>query len=691
MSDKQNILLTSNFTDALDQACINNTQLQKVRAKMRALLEDYAITRGSTINKLRLLDLCTSEGKLRPDLERHIRQIYPLGAKSRPSYVSGARRLVNAATKSADGSDIRSKNLIDNQIPSPMKKMLPFISRQGTIGVLRNQSKRPQQPYSRNGLYFLLAALYVWKEFQLTSLESLFRERRESFYLAIRKIAKQDALAVFSLVKIVRDKLKIPILKKQQRSVPVEQMYEPFRTEILNYRSLALTLGDEKTPEERQKDKQLTNKAARYGISLTKNRKITVKSDVKLLCLMYGHILPALKAKGIVNFSVKDLLRTTRMTVEEDGEKVKKLINKLLDIFRQFELKRSNKFKREGFDSGAFKNCVSAIKQVAMFNGYFSNLKDFHEAYKDVVLDEWTTENRKEIKKTIFSIEYVDGQLSRLRERYEKIIRTKSFVRRPDRSVSESNRDLALCFFYVATVVMRYLSYRQQCLRDCVYGENIIFADGGSITLYWPKAKVKNKTAIKVTLTTDMFDGAWEPVIHALQTYRDTVYPYALRLADSQGTLSSLGGQFFLHMNHVCEIIAWKPLEGSNFRTWFRGTSDRYFILPDAAIEADVHLHPHFLRGLCMDWMHANGMSDEDIATSCGITPEMVRRRYLNRNAVRDATRVLTKTDRRLKEEKGERTRLSYETEIAHLRKEVELVHKENANLRAELAAKSSS
>lgn len=177
-------------------------------------------------------------------------------------------------------------------------------------------------------------------------------------------------------------------------------------------------------------------------------------------------------------------------------------------------------------------------------------------------------------------------------------------------------------------------------------------------------------------------------MIHALQTYHTKVYPHALRLAESQGTLDSLGGQFFLHMNHLGKISAWTPLNQSGFRSWFQAAVCRFFSLPDAAVEADIQLHPHFLRGLCMDWMRSIGMSDGDIATACGITEEMVRRRYLDRNAVRDATRVLAKTDRRLREERGEKVRSTYETEIAYLKKELEFAHKENAGLRAELTAR---
>lgn len=482
MSDGQKILLASNFMEMLSRVCSKDPALEKVRDKMRALFEDYAIARGSSIYKLKLLDVCTSEGKLRPELERHIRQVYPLGAKSRPSYVSGAKRLVKAVINSADGLDDARKNLVDPQIPAPMKRLLPFIPRQGARNLLLNPEKRLQQPYSRNGLFFLLAALSVWREFGLTTLESLFRERNESLLLAIRKTARRNAASVYSIVHSVRNGLKIPFLRGPRKSIPVEQMCEPFRTELLNYSSLAVTLSDEKTPEERQKDSQLIKKAARYGITLTKNRETTVKNDVKILSLMYGRILPTLEAKGITSFSVKDLLKITRKTVKEDGEKVKMALNEPLDVYRQSEIEKSNRFKRAGFDTGAFSACVMAIKQVAMFNGYFIYLKDFGEAYKEIVLDSYTIEKRKEIKKSIFSMNYVDGQLSQLRKRYEKIINTKSFVRGPSRSVSDSNRDLALCFFYVATVVMRYLSYRQQCVRDCVYGQNIIFNGDGSVT-----------------------------------------------------------------------------------------------------------------------------------------------------------------------------------------------------------------
>lgn len=667
----KNPFLLRNFNEVLDRACTAEHSLKKVRGKMNALLEDYAVDRGTSLGKLRLIDVCTGDGRLRPELYQHITEVYPLAEGSRPSYVSCARRLVKMTFKtSTEVAEERTLALSGLQIPEPVERMLPLLPREGTKPEVRDPEIRPTLPYTRNGIFLLLAVLSVWTEFQLTSLESLFLDHVSSLRRAIRRITRKNHDgSTISLMNRVRNGLGIPQPEKGPRPMPLEQVLEPLRTEILTYRARALSMGDEKPAEERLEEKKLIAKASRYGYRPQKLRVGTVEKDVNLMCRMYARILPLIESDGLDSFGIRDILCITHEVVDDDGEDVTHSLNKYFESYRNIEVERSSMFKRAGYDSSNFRDCYNSVRMIAAYNGYFANLKNFCEAYRTTVLDWERMERRKEIKKTIFSIEYVDGELARMRKQYERILRGRSFARTAGRPNAEADCDLTFCFFYVAFVMMRYLSYRQKCVRDCVVGSNITFNRGGSVTLFWTKDKVKNKKPIRVTLTADRFEGAWEPVIHALKTYKSIVYPYALSRARAQGSLESLGGQFILHLNGVHEVVRWSSRDALGFYAWFHARARQFLTFPDEAVEADIRFNPHFLRGLCVDWMYEIGMSMAEISVVTGDTEAVLRRKYLNRNIVLDATRILAQTDRRLRQEQaGEFDARSYldASEAAH-------------------------
>jgi hypothetical protein len=648
-------LLLKNFDEAVDEACKIELALKKVRKKMNALLEDYAVGRGTSMGKLRLVDLYTGQGKLRPEFERHILEIYPLSNKSRPSYVSCAKRMIKAIAKAKGVKSTEVVSLpIGTEIPDEVKRMLAVLPRDGTREELRDPERRTELPLTRNAVFLLLAVLSVWAEYELTELEMVLRDRVRELRRAIRQITGREyADSTNQLINHVRTSLGIPAPEPVSHLVPLEEMLEPLRTEIMNYCALASTLGDEKPSKEREKERRLIRKAAKHGRTLRQHRRGTVRQTAVYLGRMYGHILPAIRADGLQSFGLKDLMAiTSEAGVDEDGEEEVKLYNKYLEIYRNIEMEKSNEYKRAGYDSTNFKNCYVNIRKVAAYNGYFAPVKKFSEAYRSITLDTERTELRKEVKKRIFSLTFVDAQLKVLRVKYERILKSKSFMRGPDRQEGEANLDLTLCFFYVAFVMMRYLSYRQQCIRKCAVGTNITFNPDGSVTLFWTRHQVKNKKPIRVTLTPERYDGAWEPVIHALTSYHDTVYPYVLKLANKQGTLDSLERQFNLRLSWDNSVVRWDPDTATGFYEWFHRWARNFLAFPEEAIEADIRFNPHFLRGLCMDWMISIGMSLKDISSITGDTEIVISLKYLDQSAANDATRVLAQTDRRLKQER---------------------------------------
>jgi len=643
-------LLTRNFNEAFTLACAERPELEKKFSKVRALLEDYAISKGTSISKLLIIDICNAGGQLQRDLLRHVLEVYPLSDTSRPSYATNMKRIGEAVVAMSDSThddgDLPCREWI---IPDLLQPVLPFIPRNrlrkpDTSGFIRiNYEARLQSPFSPHGEYVLLACLKVCEDYNIDSLDSLFLEHYQILCRTFRVISRGKSVGSLTRVKKLLNIKSVP----PKRAFPISDMLEPFKTELETYRKRALIFGKENDLDEFRQAERLREKGARYGVTLNEHSESTVEGALMVLSSFYAAVLPIINARGMKEFGIRDVLRIVREVTVDDGEEVPKDLNPFADFFREIQLSQSSRYKRAGRDSGQFQCLVSAIKYVAAFNGYFSLRESFGKAYQKVNFDSELIEARKATKKKIFSIEYLDDQISHLRVEFTRIIRTKSYA---EGGKSAVRRDINFCLFYVVLVTLRYLGYRQQCIRDCVFGVNIVFGRGGLITLYWAKGQVKNKKPLKVVLTADRQKGEWEPLVHALTTYRECIYRYALEQGLEHGGPDKTQGQFFLKQDVRGRLISFSHV--NSMYMWFIKWARRILIFPEEAIIAGINLNPHHLRGICMDWMHDIGMTEDEIATVTGDTVGVIKQRYRNRHAVQDGTPILARTDRRLREER---------------------------------------
>ncbi len=687
-------ILERKLGEALKEAVEADPTLKPVAGKLRALLESYASESGVSESRLLILDLCNDRGEVRRELAQFLMTEYPLADVSRPSYLSNLRRIAKVLiSRGEESKSAALHSVFADEIPEEWGPMLPFIPREGVErlgGNLKMEAVRLRTPYSRNGQYFLVACLRVWSDHNLSSLEDLFREYSGRLRRAINAVARERAGSVEPLIDHVRRQLGIPPLRGVRRApVPCEQMLEPFRTEVETYRRMALSLGDAKSEEERLAERAFIRAAAEYGLTPQKATAASVRTGLYMLSLLYTFLRPVIESEGRTSFSVRDLLVKDHEGCDTGGAKARQPHNILMDLYRAKHVERADWSKEAGFDSASFASAITAVRAVGIYNGYFEYIKGFCAAYRSVVFDEGTTNRRKEVKKSIYPLDYVDGEIARLRAQVSKVLRSRSFVRGRARRMIDADRNLNLCLFYVVLVVLRYFGYRQQCIRNCSAGRNIVFGRDGSITLSWAKGEVKNKKPITVTLTAERNDGAWEPVVHALTLYEKKVRPYVLRLSDEQpGGAEALEGQYFVQFNVSDRLVRFDAQDDREFYRWFMSQAKRFLVLPDEAYETGVFPNPHFFRGLCMDWLHAIGMSDEDIAKLTGDTVGVINEKYRNKNAPEDGTPVLARTDRRLKEERRDRTdpdaRLR-ELEEAH---RAELLRRDEieAGMRAEMS-----
>jgi hypothetical protein len=194
--------LTRRFVDALDEACLFDPSLTLVKQKTYAFFEDYAVSKGLTVGRMLVIHVCDEAGNIRPDLERHLMEVYLLSAISRPSYLSNVKRIAKAIVRRKNVSVITVetagesiKSLLSKNIPKYMQAALPYIprARGSQWGKYVNLSKRLKAPYSEFGECLLLAMLKVHDEYKVRSLKSLFIEHLGHLREAVKEVAGQRA------------------------------------------------------------------------------------------------------------------------------------------------------------------------------------------------------------------------------------------------------------------------------------------------------------------------------------------------------------------------------------------------------------------------------------------------------------------------------------------------------------------
>lgn len=641
------------FVELIGQASDDDAKLKDVFRKLNALFEAYAESKKVDVSRLRLLDVCNGEGAVCADLIQFVTK-YPLSDVSRPSYFTNVRRLVKAAV----GQVIRGGAVDDEQpppcpdeLPAYMHEMLPFVPREGGYGFGRwsDEEARQKLPYSKVGLYFLASCLKVHADLQLTSLQALLVDNASSLFSAVQEITlPRHYSSTYRLVFSIRKQVGVSPPERVYVRVKPDDWLEPFRSEFNNFRFLAGTFMTREPDEEVKKDSLLKAQAARYDVDLYQYRPATITGAETQLSILYGIIRPVIQDMGLTRFSVENLLELTE--VAADTPKGVRLINKFVEAYRERECARSDDYKREGYDSGSFACAVDAVIYVAAFNGHWAALKRFGEAYNDVRLDDDSIDRRRQRKKDVFTIEWLDGQIGKLKVEFDRIVKERTFVRDETAPVEVWTWELNTALFFISLVVLRYLGYRQKALRKCGLGINILLKSGEIIEIIYRRDDAKNKKGLKVTLGKKNRRGEWAIVYQALTAYLNIIHPYLNGLASSCGSVESLEGQVFLALDRNHQVVRFEAESNGDFYAWFRCWGRNLLKFPPGT--KGLILNPHFLRGLWMDWLHEMGVSDEDISIMSGITVGVINGRYKNKEAVRDATPAMVRLDKRRLEEK---------------------------------------
>jgi hypothetical protein len=494
--------LTQPFINLIAEAKKNNpaSKLAVSLSKVTAPLKSYAASLNLTLDELSLLHVCTGGGDIHPGLKKHIGRLN-LTDTYKGQHLSRLRSLIEALLRpeTTDVQPALEPLPLGEQSPEPLRTLWPFLPRPRSASIHARHVEREvylrdrvTMPLSAHGICLALAIMKVSRQHNICSIEILFEEYAGEVVDVIRRDnhpSKWISLttAFYTIRRIVRESMGYEVTAATPAKLTVDQLPEPLRTKVLLYQERA-RFGFKTDGRIKVQAK------TKYDLDLSKQTEETISNYTEIICMGVGYLPREMYGESL---DVRDFLRLVDREVEVDEIKIKELYNPLVDYYRQREQARHSDRKESGFDSGCFSQFICAITAVAAFNGHLQLRKLFLKEYK-LVLDSDSKERHKLAKKETFDRPWLDGQIRRLTDRFKQIAAEGSFKSESGGILSKAGRrNLNLCLFYVALVTLRYLGVRQQCMRDCLLGKNIIFVGPMAVTFYWSKEEL-NHSALKV-------------------------------------------------------------------------------------------------------------------------------------------------------------------------------------------------
>jgi hypothetical protein len=602
--------------------------LNKAYGKVSGKLEDYSHHRGIEPTALRLLDVCDDMGDIHPKLYKYIDQL-PRGSKQteenyrdyKEQIRSIIRRVISAVLHpiSARLGD-QNSSLIAAEAPEFIKPILTLLPRRRGSYPCNGpgwRETRERAPISDGGQAILLALIEVAGRFEVDDLKLLIDKHSSDIRQAMKTTARppeQKGAEGYcaDFLRAARAKYEIPCVLGRKKSVYLDQLPPMLKSEVNNFMDRA-PHGISSYPD-------LLACAALYAGNIDPFEASTIRTYYEGLLNGFGCISLTFE---IEDLSVRDLLMLEEVERDFGGRVRKVKANRYVEAYRVQEMGMASDRKRKGFDSSNFARFISALKAIAAFNNIFDLQEEFTEAYS-VRLDKHMRGRNKDKKKKRFKLAALDQVISEMRPRFMAIMNERSYEFRGPlpKAVREK---INFCLFYVVLVTLRYLGYRQMQVRDCIYGVNIIFAKDGSITLRWNEEQVKNDREIIHPLSARAHKKSYGIALETLNSYHERLYKFALsRNADK------INRQFFLHLNNQGQFVSFaastSTLPSATFYKWFNRCAQKH-------LRHLEELYPHFLRGLCADWLKNLKIGIEKTSDALGDSVLTVSRDYLDRKA----------------------------------------------------------
>lgn len=624
--------------------------------KVTAPLKSYAASLNLTLEELSLLHVCTGGGAIHPGLMKHIGSL-ALTDAYKGQHLSRLTRLIGALL-CPETTDDHPPLPLQEHSPEPLRTIWPFLPRPRAFSIYARLlerkvylRERDTMALSTSGTCLALAIMKVCRQHNVCSSEALFEEYDGEVFDTLRRDNHPSkwvplTSAFYDLRRRVRASLGYEVIARPPAILTIDQLPEPLRTQVLLYQDRARhgfkTDGRIK----------ILARTKYNNLNLSQQTETTVTGYTETLCLVVSHIPREMYGEKL---DVRDFLKLVDREVEVDEIKVKELYNPLVDYYRQPQQLRHSDRKESGFDTGCFQKFIHAVTAVAAFNGHLRLRKLFLKEY-EVVLDKESKERHKRAKKETFDRPWLDGQIQRLRVHFKRVAAEGSFKNQASGTLSmDGRRNLSLCLFYIALVTMRYLGVRQQCVRDCLLGKNIIFSAPMAVTFYWTIEEMKNAKGLIHRLNMEQHAEVQEILIEAVHIYYKKIYPY---LSGSGGTdqpphmrearRRAVAGQFFLRCNQKGICVPFT--NERNFGQWFRSMTLSHMDFGTRLETKGLWLHAHFLRAVFGDWCRFDlKYSAGQTAMMAGDTEEVFEAEYITHSATYDATDAWTEKSQELR------------------------------------------
>jgi hypothetical protein len=656
---------------------INERHIEKPGLRLKSDLKQvnvalvsYAHAIGTNLENLSVLHVCADSTRPHPNLIKHIDSMEK-DKKYLGQNISRLRKLIRNLPWPGGAKRVEEPEpvILEECLPPYLQEvwfLLDRINGSRTVGKTKNERKqhRSTLPLTPRGLAVGLALLRVSNTYNILDVRALLEDGASLIFSTIRtdnpRKSWHNLCSAFVVFRAkVRAHLGYVVEKKPKISLSLEELPEPLKSQVLTY--------IERARHGFKSDWEIIKLAkTRYKLDIGLHSEVTIKSYLKRVLFGLGYIS---REMSIQVADIRELLKLQLREVEVDGILISEQYNPLVDCCRNRALGVASDRKDPEFDSTDFSLFINGVAAIAAFNGFLQLRKQFVSAYK-VRLDEESKQKRKKLKKETFDRPWLNEQIQRLKLEFHQIVNEGSYKNKPNGSLSpEARRDLNLCLFYVALLALRFLGVRQQSIRDCILGKNLIFAANKSITFLW--SITKNRKGITHELNIKDHVDTHRDLIEGIWIFYKKIYPYISGISNSDHSYSVIeelrrrvAGQFFLYC--APDGLCTKFDDEGRFYQWFIRQAHQFLDIKRKPIS--ISINPHFLRAMFGDWLRFDlGFSKEHAAEMAADSEEVFESEYVTHPDIFNATDRWTKKNQEIrasKESEKEKIREALQAEV---------------------------
>lgn len=693
------------FFELLEQAERANEYFKGAAGKVKKkVFKKFASEVGLKNEELCLMHVCTEQGKIRTELANFIdrfpqlpRQTAERHAQYKWETKSAVERVVFAvAVLAARGelpveqSDEEVKVPVLDSHAHPLLAELYELLPRAWVKEPGFKGGRRADHLSPNAMLFYASCAEAIRRCSPSSLRELLVERRDVLNQAMQDVYPLEKYKVGSnFITLVCRAIGVEVIRPQP-------------------------LPDISSWPKKLQDQWSQFKAAARGnipaevLRSAEDAKFSLKpklapTQVTMTQSIIGRILS--KHPQGDKFGLENLLAFEMIRVKKDGKQKTVRFNKFLSPWREVEMARADEYKRAGFDSAMFHIGLKSLLTFARYIGLFKCVDEARKAFQ-IKRDYDTPKNRTARKKQLIDRHDLGEWFERKWPEFERILLNHTFERQDyskdlkegekRRPHKESDRNMRFVLFYIKFLTMYIMGYRQQLLRDCLYGENLVVTRN-SIKWHFRRDQTKNDKELKFTANLAACELTHGLLIRSHYIFHKEAFAYIQGRLDFWLTGDPIEdqqrdptGQVFVRMRRDGTFSRFHPITGEGkFGRQFK--RDCFKFLADSGLskEAIRAIHAHFCRGTSMDIFIIDRRGSELAAERFyGVDYKTIRSHYKNRNAPQDASLDLVLMNAQMKQiDQLNKGTSDEDPEAKSLRAALKAAHKRDAAQREEIAS----